>query len=417
MRVSFVRDHSQAPPFAGVPLPSAGGAGWRALSVFSGCGGLDLGFLQEGVFASAAYDIDGKALATYTRNLPRVARQADLAATLPSHGDSRVLLAGAPCQGFSTVGKREVEDARNALLMRVADVALHNRSQVVIVENVPAATSGPHRRLWEALEDRLRLRGYNVRRVFLDAEACGLAQRRRRLFLLCWRGSDCINVALRIKPSLTVRQVLGDVESADDHDLTWPPLDHKDWLIARRIPPGHRLSNVRRSDRTVATWEIPEIYGHTSEKERGVLTTVARLRRRDRIRTFGDGDPVLLDRISQELGCPVSNEVERLVAAGYLRWATNGVELKQTYNGRYRRLMWDATAPTVDTKFGRIDLFLHPGEHRGMTPREAARIQGFPDAFRFVGSAKDKFTQIGNAVPPPMAASLAEFVREALLKA
>ena len=148
-----------------------------------------------------------------------------------------------------------------------------------------------------------------------------------------------------------------------------------------------------------------------------MLTTVGKLRRRERVRSFGDGDPVPLDRISRELGRPVNNEVERLVAAGYLRWAANGVELKQTYNGRYRRLMWDATAPTVNTKFGRMDLFLHPSEHRGMTPREAARIQGFPDAFRFTGSAKDKFMQIGNAVPPPMAAGLAEFVREALLKA
>lgn len=417
MRVRFAHNHDQAPPFAAAPLPSARTAGWRALSVFSGCGGLDLGFLQEGIFASAAHDIDGKALATYARNIPSTTIRANLAETIPSSCDNHVLLAGAPCQGFSTAGKREVEDPRNALLMRVADIALHNHSQVVVVENVPAATSGPHRRHWEALEDRLRLAGYNVRRVVLEGEASGLAQRRRRLFLLCWLGSDCINILLPAKPALTVREAFGGLEGVDDHDVVWPHRSHKDWQIARHIPPGHRLSNVRRSDRTVATWDIPEVYGDTSEEERRVLTAVSRLRRRDRVRTFGDGDPVPRDRISQELGRDADVDIERLIAAGYLRPVEKLVELRQTYNGRYRRLIWDAAAPTVDTKFGRMDLFLHPSEHRGMTSREAARIQGFPDAFRLTGSAKDKFVQIGNAVPPPMAAAIAAFVREALLKA
>jgi DNA (cytosine-5)-methyltransferase 1 len=71
----------------------------------------------------------------------------------------------------------------------------------------------------------------------------------------------------------------------------------------------------------------------------------------------------------------------------------------------------------VDTKFGRADLFLHPSEHRGMSPREAARLQGFPDHFEFLGTRQDKFVQIGNAVPPPMASALCEFIREAILKA
>lgn len=413
-RVDAIQD---VPSFAKVPLPSAGTAGWGGLSIFSGCGGLDLGFLQEGIFAQAAYDIDRTALSTYVTNLPHVAVRADLETHSPALGNNRVLLAGAPCQGFSTAGKRKVEDPRNALLMRVADIALAQKSQVVVVENVPAAISGMHRKLWEAFEDRLRLAGFNVRRILLEGLSCGLGQRRKRLFLLCWRGSDCINVRIRDRPSLTVREVLHGVGLPNDNEILFPKPGERDWLIARRVPAGHKISNVRVSERAVATWEIPEVYGATTQSERDLLSAVTRLRRRDRVRSFGDGDPVHIERLAREIGRPVDRPVERLVKAGYLREIGECVDLRQTYNGRYRRLEWDTPSPTVDTRFGRIDLFLHPEEHRAMTPQETARIQGFPDAFRFLGTRKEKFIQLGNAVPPPMAAALAEYVREAILKA
>ena len=392
-------------------------AGWEATSIFSGCGGLDLGFLQQGIFSHAAYDLDRKALATYAENLSDVSRPADLAKYTPYTRPGRILLAGAPCQGFSTAGKRLLDDSRNALLMRVADIALANQSKVIIIENVPAAFSGQHRKLWEAVEDRLKMAGYNVRRILLEGLSCGLAQRRKRLFLLCWLGSDCINLHLRNEPSLTVRDALRGVDFAPDNEIEWPEPRSRDWVIARNIPPGHKLSNVRLSDRAIATWDIPEIYGTTTEQEREMLVMVARLRRRERVRSYGDGDPVHVERLSRQLGRAVHEEIESLVAKGYLKVVGESVELRQTYNGRYRRLEWDAPSPTVDTRFGRVDLFLHPESDRGMTPREAARIQGFPDNFKFCGARKEKFVQIGNAVPPPMASTLAEYVREAILKA
>lgn len=411
-------DMEQAPPFSSLSIPSPWSSGWQALSIFSGCGGLDLGFLQEGVFSRWAYDVDRRALGTYVANLPGIAVQADLSRVTPVESRGRILLAGAPCQGFSTVGKRQIEDPRNALLMRVADVAFESKCQVVVVENVPAAVSGLHRRLWEALEDRLRFGGYNVRRVFLEGLSCGLGQRRKRLFLVCWRGSDCINLEISKRSSLTVRQALQGMNCDADDDVEWPKRGSRHWQIARHIHPGHKLSNVRLSSRSVASWDIPSVFGATSKGERELLVSVAKLRRRNRVRPNGDGDPVSISRLTIELGRAVKKQVKRLIKCGYLRSVgTDCVELRQTYNGRFRRLDWDAPSPTVDTKFGRIDLFLHPEENRSMTPREAARIQGFPDTFSFVGTRSDKFRQIGNAVPPPMASVLAEYIREAILKA
>ena len=106
----------------------------------------------------------------------------------------------------------------------------------------------------------------------------------------------------------------------------------------------------------------------------------------------------------------------RLIEANYLRSIDGRVELRHTYNGKYRRLSWEEASPTVDTHFGRPSLFLHPDQDRGLSVREAARIQGFADAYRLPVRRAEAFEIIGNAVPPPMAGRLAAFIREALLK-
>ena len=84
-------------------------------------------------------------------------------------------------------------------------------------------------------------------------------------------------------------------------------------------------------------------------------------------------------------------------------------DLTNAFNGKFRRLKWDQPAPTVDTRFGQPRYFLHPDEDRGFSVREAARIQGFPDAYKFPSSDSIAFRLIGNAVPPPMANAIALF--------
>ena len=403
------------PSYATTDLPSATGCPWTALSLFSGGGGLDMGFLGQGVRPRAAYDNSRGALRAYAANIAAPAIRADLATYSPAE-KADLLLAGAPCQGFSTAGRRAVADPRNALLRRVADICIETRPRVVVVENVPAALSGSHRPLWEALEDRIRLAGYHVARVELKGEESGLAQRRRRLFLLAWRGSGCIRLDLPKVAAPSLRAVLADVEGQGGHDPVRLMPGSDKYRIAEAIPAGGKLSNVRQGARAVPTWAIPGVFGATSAAERDLLVAVAIYRRRARRRSFGDGDPVRLHVLEEALGRPVGDEVDALVDRGYLRWVDGDVELQQTYNGRYRRLAWNQASPTVDTRFGRPDLFLHPGDHRGFSVREAARVQGFPDAYRLPASIPEGYEVIGNAVPPPMAGRIAAFVREALLK-
>ena len=107
--------------------------------------------------------------------------------------------------------------------------------------------------------------------------------------------------------------------------------------------------------------------------------------------------------------------IKRLHAGDYLRKIGQRVDLSHTVNGKYRRLDWEHLAPAVDTRFGEPRYYLHPEEHRGLSEREAARIQGFPDDFEFSGSRAAQFRMVGNAVPPPLAQQLAIVIRDQLL--
>lgn len=153
------------------------------------------------------------------------------------------------------------------------------------------------------------------------------------------------------------------------------------------------------------------MFGLVNEHERTILELIRRLRRQKRQRNHGDADPVSLDRLDAALGAPFHRLVEGLIKKGYLRRVDAGVDLVGTFNGKYRRLSWDKPSYTVDTRFGSPRYFLHPSQQRGFTVREAARIQGFPDSYVFKGGELGQYRLIGNAVPPPLGALAANFVK------
>ena len=384
------------------------------VSLFSGCGGLDAGFAAEGFRSVAAYDIDPLVVETFNANIAPVARVCDLSKHAPP-ASADILLAGSPCQGFSTAGKMMRDDPRNNLLIRAGEIALGMRPRVFLLENVPAAIAGRNGSRWELVEAMLRAGGYNVERLLLEGQSSGVPQIRKRLFLLAWRGSGHVTCTPAERTAPRLIDAIDAIERGDLHDPTPFAAGSREHRIAARIAPGQKLCNVRISETAVHTWQIPEVFGTTTPEEKQVLEAIVRLRRRDRRRNFGDADPVEPAKICDHLGRCCQRSIEALVGKAYLRRVDRYVDLKHTYNGKFRRLSPTGPSPTVDTHFGDPVLFLHPVEDRGMTAREAARIQGFPDAFDFGAKRTRAFRMIGNAVPPPMAARLAAFVRDAIL--
>lgn len=389
-------------------------------SLFSGCGGFDLGFAARGFRSLGAYDSDEEAVENFAANIGGSVNHVDLTGGVPSEHDLigiDALIAGPPCQGFSTAGKRLVNDERNYLLTLTGQLARRIFPKVLIVENVSGALAGEHLRYWKALDATMRLAGYRTHTIRCQAADLGMAQLRRRVLLFAWRTNRDIQFSATKVPVGGLRSVLAGASRQRNHHPHQLRPESREWQIAKRIKPGQKLSNVRGGQNAVATWDIPEVFGHVTENERTVLELLRRLRRQERQRDHGDADPVSLARLEAALGPPFHRLVEGLIAKGYLRRVEGGVDLVGTFNGKFRRLAWDKPSCTVDTRFGSPRYFLHPSQERGFTVREAARIQGFEDSYIFRGSEQGQYRMIGNAVPPPVGAMAADIAKRLLGRA
>jgi len=386
-------------------------------SLFSGCGGFDLGFISKGFRSVGAYDFDKDAVSNFSANISSEIVQADLTKGVPNEDAIRntdVLIAGPPCQGFSTAGKRELNDERNHLLSLTGEIAQSIKPKVLVVENVAGALSGNHAKYFKHLELGLRESGYQTHMLKIQTSDLGMGQLRKRVLLFAWNTKRNADFSLKQQESGNLRSALKGISNTANHNPTLLKENSKDWLIAQRIKAGQKLSNVRGGKNSIATWDIPEVFGSISEHEITVLEMLRRLRRRERLRKYGDADPVSLDRLEDALGPKFCALIDGLVTKGYLRALESGIDLAGTFNGKYRRLSWDRPSCTVDTRFGAPRYFLHPTKHRGFTVREAARIQGFPDDYRFLGSEAAQYRVIGNAVPPPLGEYAANISKQLL---
>lgn len=373
---------------------------------------MDQGFELAGFQGVLSVDIDETALNVLSTNLKLNVQSLDLSCENPDlNVQIDVLLAGSPCQGFSTAGLRKVDDPRNSLLFVAPRIAKKIRPKVVVAENVLGAVSGAHAAYWEALHQQLRALGYKTGDLRVDSSDLGVAQKRQRIFLIAWRTKVFQDLVLTQKPKRVLADALVNLDGLPNHDPVLLKANSQDFKIANRIGQGQKLTNSRSGDLAIHTWQIPEVFGRTNKLERQILDTTLRLRRQVRRRDFGDADPVSASVLKKQFGL---EPVQSLIDKGYLRKLGHYVDLTHTFNGKYRRQRLDSPSRTVDTRFGDHRLFLHPTENRAFTVREAARLQGFGDEFIFSGTTVQQFRMIGNAVPPPVAQSVAELVRTLL---
>jgi len=387
------------------------------VSLFSGCGGLDLGFINAGFKCVGAFDKDKKAIEVHEKNITcKIAQVADLSLEetdllIPQ---ANVLIAGPPCQGFSTAGKMKDNDARNSLLQVAVRIAKKIKPSVIVIENVPGLKSDRMKRHYDGLIESLKKNRYKTKTVICDPFDCGVPQHRKRVFIIAWNDKlpfiDNIPLS-NTKKKATVNDALAGINASDtNHKPKMLLSSTDDYIIASRIKAGQKLCDVRGGSNAVHTWDIPEVFGKTSKKEKEILELVRSLRRRERRRENGDSDPVSIQRIKHETAFSPDAHINTLIKKGYLRKKGRYIDLAHAFNGWYRRLDGNSFSPTVDTHFGRPKYFLHPTENRGLTVREAARLQTFPDTFNFEGTEAEQYRMIGNAVPPKMAQAIASYI-------
>ena len=386
----------------------------RFASLYSGAGGLDLGFMAAGYQCVAAFDADAVAVATYNRNLGQHGATVDLRSDDSDVANALkcvdVVLAGPPCQGFSTAGRNDPDDDRNLHLQRVAQLASGSVAKIVVIENVKGLFGPKYRTQLDRCMDTLSASGFEVSCRLFDLSEYAVAQTRRRVIILGTRGVEPVSLeGIRKGTKRTLRDAIGDLHGQANGEGR-VRLTDRDIKIASHIAPGQRLTNVRSGPRSVHTWNIPEVFGEVSEHERSVLSAISRLRRRQRRRSEGDADPIRAEQVTRYLGEESESTLRSLAGRGYVRYIEDRFDLTHTFNGKYKRLEWDECAPTVDTRFAEPRYFLHPEECRGFSVTEMAALQDFPSNYVFPDCVTTSSRLIGNAVPPRFAEALARHI-------
>ncbi|HSE15997.1 MAG TPA: DNA cytosine methyltransferase [Pyrinomonadaceae bacterium] len=336
---------------------------------FAGAGGLSLGLKEAGFDIKAAFDNSQFAVDTYAYNIGKHIIKADaneisgkelLSIAGCSADECVAVVGGPPCQGFSVQRRGLGRDSRNDLILEFLRIVSEIRPPLFLMENVSAIRSNKNSEYLERFIKYSSEIGYRLDLQVLNAADYGVPQHRKRAFIVGER-QDRVKVFQFPKPVLSQATWL----TVRDAFVNLPvPTDSPD---SNQSFPNHKLIN-------------------TSELNRLRISHVPP----------GGGRQHLPDHL--RLPC---HEVSVDVAG---------------HRNVYGRLEWDSPAGTITTKCNSFTRgkFGHPEENRNITMREAARLQGFPDTFVFLGGTVATAHQIGNAVPPPLARHLGNSLRDAL---
>ncbi len=336
----------------------------KAVSFFSGIGGLMLGFLNAGMRVLASYDMKNSVEKNLNINFPGIPHVRanvaeltleDVKAQLAGHKVD-VVFGGPPCQGFSIFGRRRFvntqdhrpdQDERNELSLKYIDLAIGLSPKVIFLENVKGFTSTPRggSSYLAELEGRLRQAGYEVKYRVVNCADYGVPQLRERFILVAW---------------------------AEGLQFQWPEPKHfaspKAWQRGY-VTVGDVITDLM--DPTTCSAE----FSHAPMNHKELVV--------ERYKLIPEGGRL------PENGLPE-----------HLRKGYRSDDVKN-YSHVYRRLSMSAPATTMVP--GHNAFPVHPVLHRTLTVREAARIQTFPDWMRFVGTRQQQCTLVGNAVPPLLA--------------
>ena len=359
------------------------------VDLFAGVGGLGLGFEQAGFDVVAAVEIDPVHAATHAFNFPRChtlcADATEMEGATIRQRISRavdVVVGGAPCQGFSMIGKRALDDPRNDLVRHFLRLVLELQPSVFVLENVRGLTVGRHRQLLDEVTAEFQAAGYSVTLPWqvLNARDYGVPQDRQRVFLLGAKGvgTPAYPLPSILRHAPTCRDALDDLPNAEDFDELLG-------TDAVRIEPRTAgLSAYAQAMRCLSNdaWH----YGYAREWDPRLLTASLRTAHTEiSRRRFRETQPGTVEPISR-----------------FFKLAANGVSNTLRAGTDAARGAFTSPRP------------IHYRHDRCVTVREMARLHGFPDWFRFHVTKWHGARQVGNSVPPPLARAVAASVLEAL---
>ena len=357
-----------------------------AVSLFSGCGGLDLGFIKAGFDIIWANDNSKNACDSYKKNLGNnIICKSILEINLKNIPHSDIVIGGPPCQGFSCIGKRNPNDKRSLLVWNYIDVIKNIKPKVFLFENVTgikSAISNDGSKIIDNLIIAFKEIGYHINLYTLNAADYGVPQRRKRVFII---GNK---MGINITPPNETHSEKGNhlkkwVSSFEAiSDLPSPVINGKvNYLKNSDCDYQKFIRNGAKS----TTLHFP---AHISKKEEEIIP--------------------FIKQGGNYMDVPDSVATQRI-----LNYKTLGGRTTT-----YGRLDPKMPAYTLSTSFNKIAIGcnIHYDENRVLTVREGLRLQSFPDDFEIVSSSiLDFYAQVGNAVPPLLGYAWAKKIKEIIL--
>lgn len=392
---------------------------FTAVEAFTGPGGLSLGLHSAGFETIVAIEKVESCVATYRRNFPNVhvihsdirdvsfdkVKELVLASTGKPVID--LVAGGPPCETFSTAGPgaRSTRDHRDYLFQYLIKMAKALSANYILIENVPGletkkSTNGEKSGIFKQIIAMLREAGFeNIKWSTLNSASFGVPQFRERLFILASNTPNYIDFP---QPThgpncsfswVTVDEAFGDL----------PFLDNAEEQFSYLSPAQNDYQKLMRGEQLERFGYLYTSPNWTTLPESGFLTLHRAPNHRpgtiERFKLISPGEG-LKDIMTKFDSATISDlQKQRILPQ---KW----------YIQRNRRMWGSKPSPTVTSHC--LSELLHPTQHRHITPREAARLQSFPDWYFFEGSwvvphnaeEQDKYEQIGDAVPPIMAAAI-----------
>lgn len=345
----------------------------NVIDLFSGVGGMSLGFKMEGFKTVIAVEKDKHIADSFKKNhkdtkvIVNDISEINIEETFNEYkGNISVVIGGPPCQGFSQKGKRKsIKDKRNFLFRYYFEVVQFLKPKYFLMENVPNLLTTENGIFKNEIIELFENIGYSLDLKILNSGEFGIPQKRRRAFVLGKLGKEKLLLPETNFKKTTIKEAISDLAYLESGEGSFEQEYH--------IKEQTSYQSFMRKNST-------KLYNHIATNHSNVAL--------ERLRAIppGKGREVL----------PKEHQT------------------KSIFSGTWCRMIEDALSVTITTRFdtpssGR---FTHPRLNRAITVREAARIQSFPDDFIFYNSKTSQMKQVGNAVPPLLAKEIAATIKK-----
>ena len=362
---------------------------YKVIDLFAGAGGFSCGFMKAGYDIDSAVEFDKMIAETYKFNHTDTKLYVD---DIKNVADSKVfenkkvdvIIGGPPCQGFSMAGarirKNFIEDERNYLFRYYYEIIKQVKPKCFVFENVKGITTMEGgsilNEILSLFHNKEMLGGsvYHTYTKVYKATDFGIPQTRERFIIIGVLDKEVDIENLFNETVARVKNEYSDFFDKVNVGDAISNLDNPNDLDEMKVEPHTSYQRFLSSNSKI-------VYNNTKPKH----------------------NKVALDRISQ-------------IKCGENWTQLKNDCIKSVHSGAYGRLKIDGVAPTITTRFDTPSggCFIHPVENRTLTPREGARIQSFPDDYKFIGNKTSVYKQIGNAVPPKLAYFLAQLIKSIL---